>query len=112
MNGDQEAHIRARAYEIWENEGRPQGREAQHWEQARQEYQQSANETAPAASETIPGVKPGSPPPASVSPRKVRPGKQVTEAAETGPQNAASGEVLATPGSRAKAPSRRRNKAD
>ncbi|KGF69183.1 hypothetical protein LL06_12450 [Hoeflea sp. BAL378] len=29
--------IRERAYEIWESEGRPEGREAQHWEQARAE---------------------------------------------------------------------------
>lgn len=29
--------IRERAYEIWESEGRPEGREAQHWEQARSE---------------------------------------------------------------------------
>lgn len=32
-----EEHIRRRAYEIWEAEGRPVGREAEHWEQARRE---------------------------------------------------------------------------
>ncbi|WP_239986161.1 DUF2934 domain-containing protein [Paracoccus sp. SY] len=30
-------HIRHRAYQIWEAEGRPEGREAQHWAQARDE---------------------------------------------------------------------------
>lgn len=29
--------IRARAYEIWEREGRPDGREHEHWDQARRE---------------------------------------------------------------------------
>lgn len=32
---DREKSIRVRAYEIWESEGRPEGRESQHWEQAR-----------------------------------------------------------------------------
>jgi hypothetical protein len=30
-----EQRIRARAYEIWEEEGRPEGREREHWERAR-----------------------------------------------------------------------------
>ena len=29
--------IRARAYELWEREGRPHGRDRQHWEQAERE---------------------------------------------------------------------------
>lgn len=33
---DEEA-IRRRAHEIWEREGRPEGREAEHWERARAE---------------------------------------------------------------------------
>jgi hypothetical protein len=32
-----ETWIRERAYSIWELEGRPQGRERQHWEQATRE---------------------------------------------------------------------------
>ena len=32
--GDRETRIRKRAYEIWEAEGRPNGREREHWEQA------------------------------------------------------------------------------
>jgi hypothetical protein len=31
---DQEGRIRKRAYEIWETEGRPHGRNEEHWEQA------------------------------------------------------------------------------
>lgn len=40
-NGDH--NVRARAYEIWEREGRPEGRHAEHWRQAEQEL---AGETA------------------------------------------------------------------
>lgn len=32
---DQEAHIRRKAYEIWEAEGRPQGRSEEFWHRAR-----------------------------------------------------------------------------
>ena len=34
MAGDRERLIRERAYEIWEREGRPEGRDAEHWRQA------------------------------------------------------------------------------
>lgn len=32
-----EEEIRERAFEIWETDGRPPGRAAEHWEQARRE---------------------------------------------------------------------------
>src|SRR6478736_6504377 len=34
MSNDRQARLRVRAYEIWEREGRPNGRERVHWEQA------------------------------------------------------------------------------
>jgi hypothetical protein len=34
---DRDEHIRRRAHEIWESEGRPHGREAEHWRQAESE---------------------------------------------------------------------------
>lgn len=34
---DRERRVRGRAYEIWEQEGRPSGREREHWEQAERE---------------------------------------------------------------------------
>jgi hypothetical protein len=34
---DRDAQIRARAHEIWEAEGRPEGRDADHWHQAERE---------------------------------------------------------------------------
>ncbi len=37
MDQDREERIRARAYEIWEREGRQEGSHLAHWEQAEQE---------------------------------------------------------------------------
>ena len=37
--GTLEAGIRERAYEIWVLEGRPEGRQAAHWDQARSELE-------------------------------------------------------------------------
>lgn len=34
---DRQERIRQRAHEIWESEGRPEGREADHWSRAEQE---------------------------------------------------------------------------
>ncbi|MBF0327511.1 MAG: DUF2934 domain-containing protein [Alphaproteobacteria bacterium] len=34
-----EDRIRQRAYELWEREGRPEGRALQHWDQAAREVQ-------------------------------------------------------------------------
>ena len=35
MMADTEQRIRERAHQIWEEEGRPEGREREHWERAR-----------------------------------------------------------------------------
>ena len=37
MQPDREAKIRERAYEIWERQGRPEGREQEFWDQAERE---------------------------------------------------------------------------
>ncbi|WP_352669887.1 DUF2934 domain-containing protein [Mesorhizobium sp. M0166] len=37
MIDDHDEHIRIRAYKIWEEAGRPDGLEKQHWEQAARE---------------------------------------------------------------------------
>lgn len=44
MDKDIENRIRERAYEIWEEEGRPEGREAQHWQQAAAEIADAQRE--------------------------------------------------------------------
>ena len=37
MNADREQRIAARAYQLWEEEGRPHGAHDRHWEQASRE---------------------------------------------------------------------------
>ncbi|MFC6489384.1 DUF2934 domain-containing protein [Nitratireductor sp. GCM10026969] len=51
-----EDKIRARAYEIWEQEGRPSGRAEEHWEKARREIEdgQPAAVPEPGEGETEP----------------------------------------------------------
>ena len=50
MNTAIEDRIRSRAYELWEAEGRPEGREVDHWLQAAQEVSgEVAGETAAGA---------------------------------------------------------------
>lgn len=44
MENDLERRIRERAYEIWEEEGMPGGREAQHWQQAQAEFTEARAE--------------------------------------------------------------------
>ena len=41
--------IRERAYAIWEREGRPEGRERQHWEQAAREVLAAGEAPRPSA---------------------------------------------------------------
>ena len=65
-----EAAVRERAYYIWEREGRPQGRELQHWQAAVRELTLEANFSNGA------GGKSASPP----APRKSRIGSMVAKA--------------------------------
>lgn len=53
-----EERIRQRAYEIWEREGRPEGREQEHWTRACQEIASEDARVATAAGETTPGAAP------------------------------------------------------
>jgi Protein of unknown function (DUF2934) len=39
--------IRARAHQIWEDEGRPEGREKEHWDQATRGLRTAGNGGAP-----------------------------------------------------------------
>ena len=47
MNTAIEERIRTRAYELWEAEGRPSGREVEHWLQAAQELAAEQRRSAP-----------------------------------------------------------------
>lgn len=42
---DRESRVRMRAHELWEQEGRPEGRDTDHWEQASREI--DAEDSAP-----------------------------------------------------------------
>lgn len=53
MDQQVEKQVRARAHAIWEAEGRPDGRELAHWEQAAREL------AAEGAEEAQPPVDPG-----------------------------------------------------
>ncbi len=44
MDQDHQERIRQRAHEIWESEGRPEGRDAHHWSQAEQELRGQSHE--------------------------------------------------------------------
>lgn len=63
MDQDREQHIRTRAYEIWEREGRQDGGHEAHWQQAEQELrdedqrereERDNSSSQPAASRTAP----------------------------------------------------------
>ncbi|THK39355.1 DUF2934 domain-containing protein [Ensifer sp. MPMI2T] len=45
MDNDREELIRRRAYAIWEREGRPEGQDLRHWEQASREMQREENQS-------------------------------------------------------------------
>lgn len=47
MSQGPDHHIRQRAYEIWEEEGRPEGREAEHWRRAEEEFARPPAESLP-----------------------------------------------------------------
>lgn len=54
---DIDAKIRKQAYHIWEREGRPDGREREHWEQAVMELGLQPSDVKPAASKASPVAK-------------------------------------------------------
>ena len=70
MTSDLDQRIRDRAYEIWQAEGEPHGRDASHWEKARAEFAEAANATA--SPTTMPRAKSASRAPASAKPAAKR----------------------------------------
>lgn len=88
MESDKEARIRERAYEIWVSEGRPHGRDAEHWQKAEAEI---AGEGDAVADRAAAGSKPSAPPAAPSTPssstaplRSRRAAKPVSGATESG----------------------------
>jgi hypothetical protein len=66
MTSDKQEKIRSRAYQIWEREGRPEGRGEEHWAQAAHEIENEEK----AGADLSGGVKP------TVSNDPTRPGGQ------------------------------------
>jgi len=65
MHSDRDARIRQRAYEIWEAEGRPHGKEHEHWRRAEQEVahrEAAAAAAGSTAATTAPRRSRGQPP--------------------------------------------------
>lgn len=54
MESDREARIRERAQAIWEEEGRPEGRDREHWERAAAELH--ASETSAEVGADMPDI--------------------------------------------------------
>ncbi|MBV9736092.1 MAG: DUF2934 domain-containing protein [Acidisphaera sp.] len=109
---ENEDRIRERAYRLWEEEGRPEGREHDHWERARQmldserpEQQPQQAERSPAGGESaspveqpVPGVQGPGPLPGVddqrqevKEPIKPRRAEAATAAAEPAPKPPAKG---------------------
>ena len=53
---DDEERVRRRAHEIWEREGRPEGRQAEHWRQAMDEIEAEDAGVLSVAGEEDPGA--------------------------------------------------------
>jgi hypothetical protein len=54
---DRDKRIRDRAYQIWQEEGRPDGKSAEHWEQARRMIEQEEASPGKRAKAAKPPVK-------------------------------------------------------
>jgi len=52
MDWNREEEIRKRALRIWEGEGKPEGKDAQHWAQAEQELDAASGGRGAAGNET------------------------------------------------------------
>lgn len=72
MNQGDDDKIRRKAYEIWEDEGRPEGRHDDHWRQAREHYVQ--DKSAP----NISGEKSGTAAAADATPSDVAPAEEAS----------------------------------
>lgn len=73
MSADIESRIRKRAHEIWEGEGRPEGREKDHWDRAEAEVKAADKKNGKAARPTV--AKPA---------KKAAPEKPAKQAASAG----------------------------
>ena len=68
-----DTRIRDRAYELWESEGRPDGRHDEHWHRARRELDgEGGSSAADSLPDTAPGPDAGIPVPGNASQDSLR----------------------------------------
>ncbi len=58
MTNERRERIRERAHEIWEREGRPEGRDVEHWQMAVAEIEAEAAQEADVGAPAAPAAKP------------------------------------------------------
>jgi hypothetical protein len=68
MGEGEDERVRRRAYDIWEREGRPHGREEEHWRLAREEVARESRSTG--GTQAVPATRVGAPGAESESPRQ------------------------------------------
>jgi hypothetical protein len=81
MRDDCEHLLQQRAYAIWESEGRPHGRDREHWEQAEREQAADRAPGIPSAPESTPVKKPRKRTAPKLSASTARTGKKKAAAA-------------------------------
>jgi hypothetical protein len=74
MGQDWDDRIRKRAHEIWEQEGRPHGKEREHWERAERDV--GAGDLPPLADTAVKKRAPARPAAAKKTPAKKSPAKK------------------------------------
>jgi hypothetical protein len=108
MNQDREQLIAARAYQLWEEEGRPHGAHARHWEQARREVEATERKKPGARPKAKPAAKPrGTATPAGAKSKSAAAPKAKAAAASAKSGEAARVARSAAAGKRAKRPAER-----
>lgn len=53
MSDDREEQLRSRAYQIWQSEGEPSGREEEHWQEAARQLGAEGGQEAEASASSI-----------------------------------------------------------
>lgn len=92
-HADREARVRERAYRLWEEEGRPEGRAEAHWREATRQILAEEGQGDPDAAQSSRGIPPADP---LRNPELVPPALDPEYPAITGPE-----EVPDIPGARA-----------
>ncbi|WP_295046551.1 DUF2934 domain-containing protein [uncultured Paracoccus sp.] len=85
MDHDHQDRIKQRAHDIWEREGRPEGRDADHWSQAEEELRHEMSAEPPADDQAQPELAQS---PAPAKPKRAPRKTTKTEKADATPDGA------------------------